>query len=206
MSDMSEQEQWEVVKAWWKENGRMIIIVVIVVTAATFAYKYWQSSQRQQSQTASILYDQVLNNVFSQTELTTLATRLTSDYPKTPYASDAALFEAKNAVNNGDFASAQKNLNWVMEHAKDGNIRQVARIRSARLLLEQKQFDKALTLLGTIENDTYMPAINLVMGDIYLAQGNKTLAKKAYLDAFNALPVTQPIRQYLQMQIDELSS
>jgi predicted negative regulator of RcsB-dependent stress response len=206
MTELDEHQQWEAIKAWWKENGRLIITVVVVVSIAIVGFKYWQSTQKTNAQQASILYDQLLNNAYSSNPsdatLAIIANKLQEDHARTPYASAAALFEAKAAAERGDLQAAQDKLIWVVDHSKDSNLRQIARLRLARVLLAENQPDQALEKLSKVDNETYIPAINLVKGDIFTLKNNKIEAEKAYKEALkgvSSLP-NQPMMQYLQMQ------
>jgi predicted negative regulator of RcsB-dependent stress response len=205
-----EHQQWEAIKDWWKENWRLVISTVIVVAIAMGGFRYWQNRQKADSEQASQLYEQLLKNVFSSnpsdTTLAILANRLQTDYSKTPYASNAALFQVKAAIEKGELDAAKEKLNWVIEHAKNSDLRQVARLRLARILLSQQEPDQAFGKLSKVEDAEYLPAINLVKGDIYLDKKNKEEAKAAYEEAAKAFLPVEPIGEYLQMQIDDLSN
>lgn len=209
MHELDEHQQWEAIKTWWKENWRLIISTVVVVSIVMVGFRYWQSTQRTESEQASLLYEQLLNNAFSSNPsditLATLANKLQENYSKTPYASNAALFQAKAAIDKGQLDVAKERLTWVIDHAKISDLRQIARLRLARILLAQKQSDQALDKLSEVEDESYLPAINLVKGDIYLDKNDKSEAKKAYQEAAKAFLPVEPIGQYLQMQIDDLS-
>jgi predicted negative regulator of RcsB-dependent stress response len=208
MQELNEHEQWEAIKSWWQENARMVITVVVIVSIATVGFRYWQSAQNDSKQQASILYDQLLNSVFttnaSEETMTSIAAELEKNFSKSPYASNAALFEAKAAIDKEDYPLAQEKLQWVIDNAKDSNMSQIARIRLARVLLAQNQAGKALDILSKVDNDIYLPIITMVKGDIYLTKDDKMAARTAYQDALNALPADQPIRQYLQIKSDQI--
>lgn len=202
----TDHEQWELIKAWWKANGKMIVTVVILAMAATYAYRYWQQHQQQQGERASVLYEQMLSSqtTNSTAVMTAIAGNLENNYSKTPYASLASLLEAKIAADNANLAVAEQKLNWVIDHSKSKSLKQIARIRAARVLLAQNRPEDALKLLAVSDDSGFLAEVNQVKGDIYLAQGDKLRAYEFYQAALNTIPQNQPIRGLLQMQLDQL--
>lgn len=207
ITHMNEHEQWEAIKEWWKSNGRTLIITVILVIAVSFGFRYWQQHQSQKAEQASVLYDQLLlvsSSVNSENLTKQIAAQLERDYTRTPYAGLAALIEAKMAIGKNDLPLARQKLQWSLEHASNKDLRQIARIRLARVFLALKQFDFALTTLEKIDMPAFMPLINQVKGDILLAQNKPSEALAAYTAALTQLSPAEPMRPYLQMQVDQL--
>ena len=67
--------------------------------------------------------------------------------PSSPYADQADLALARAAVDSRDFDEAAKRLRAVVDGSRDAELRQVARMRLARVLIEQAKHDEALALL-----------------------------------------------------------
>lgn len=203
----SDHEQWELIKAWWKANGKMIVAVVVVTVLATYCFRYWQQYREHRLEQASLLYEQLLTMQTQGGQPASsagIATDLQNNYPKTPYASLAALFDAKNAVASNNLPLAEQKLRWVIDHSSSSALRQIARIRAARVLLANGQAQQALKLLAVVDDAGFIPAVNYVMGDIYMAQGDKTKARHAYQAALDALPQSQPIRGLVQWDVEQL--
>ena len=57
---LSEQEQIEAIKKWWKENGTAIITGLVLGVAALSGWKYWQSRQQAIAENASTAYQEML--------------------------------------------------------------------------------------------------------------------------------------------------
>ncbi len=207
LTQMNEHEQWEAIKTWWKANAVMLISIVLLAVIISFGYRYWQQHQLQKQEQSSALFDQLLLvNLSLHSEPLTheLAARLEKDYTQTPYAGLAALLEAKMAVEKNDLGKAQEKLQWVISNGKSADLRQIARIRMARVLLALKQPAQALSSLEIIDDVAFLPAINQVRGDIFLVQGKKKDARSAYEAALKSLPPTLAITNYLQMQVNQL--
>ena len=56
MYDLQEQEQIDELKAWWKENGRLVILTVTAIIVAVAGVQAWRYYQQSQAQHAAELY------------------------------------------------------------------------------------------------------------------------------------------------------
>ena len=93
------------------------------------------------------------------------AKHLMQDDPKSSYAGLAALMQAKLAVKTGDLKLAQEQLQFVIKKSSNNTLRQLARIRLARVFLATKQPQEALNLLATVDDEAYKAEISEVSGD-----------------------------------------
>ncbi len=203
----TDEEQVELLRQWWRKHGRFTIIVIVAVIVMSFGWRYWQQREVAIAQRASAVYEQLQNSITTgnQSALESQAAYLISEYPRTPYAKNAALLLAQQAVNDGKFDQALAKFAWVIEKSKQPAIRQVARIRSARILLAQKKPQAAFKILTKVDDDAYQASIDRVRGDIYLSQGKKQQAREAYTKALALLSPTDVTRPLLQMKLDELA-
>lgn len=202
----SDQEQVEALKNWWKKNGKLTVAVVIIAIAVSFGWRYWQQYRIQRSEQASMLYEQMLNAFTTQQtpQAKQVIDTLKQDYKDTPYADIAALFAAKSAVEQNQLNDAMPQLQWVIKNGGSHDLRQLARLRAARILLAQKQPQQTLAMLDKVDDSAYMPAIDLVKGDAYVALGQNNNAKKSYQDVLSKLPATELIQPLVQMKLNQL--
>lgn len=203
---ITDKEQVEMIRKWWRENGKFTIISIIVVVVLSFGWRYWQNNQAQKAANASVIYEQMLthesNNQISQAELD--ATSLITNYAKTPYAALGAFISALNSINANNLDAAIQRYDWVMLNANSKDFIQIAKIRKARVLLALNKYDDAITTLSKVEADAYLPLIKELRGDILLAKGDKQGARSAYQNALNALRKDAPNRNFLQIKYDQL--
>lgn len=196
MSDhLEDEKQMEMMKVWWQENGTVLLFALFMIIGSHFGWQKWQSHKLKVSHAASVQYQQVLSGADTP-EL--------SDVRHSGYASLLAFQQAKKAVENHHLDDAKTQLIWVVNHADSPYLKQLARLRAARILLEQKHYDHATLILKKEENKTFLPIINQVRGDIALAQKQTDQAKVFYEQAYAAWPTNSPARVYLQMQLSEL--
>jgi outer membrane protein OmpA-like peptidoglycan-associated protein len=77
--------------------------------------------------------------------------QIIQDHPDSEYAALSGLVGAKSALTVDRAEDATDLLDWVIEHAALAQIRDVARVRSAQLLLDEGQRDPGLTLLANVD-------------------------------------------------------
>jgi predicted negative regulator of RcsB-dependent stress response len=205
--DYEEQEKLDTLKAWWNRYGA-IITIMLAVTVATFGgTKVWEYFQRQQAQQAADLYA-LLKQVQTSGDLmrvTDAAHLLTEGYPSSGYAPRAALIVAKASVDAGDLQRAKTHLQWVMENAKEPEMIDLARLRLATVLLNEKNYAAALQQLNTKHGSAFSGLYADLKGDILLASGKIEEARLAYEAAVGALSKSTNYFNIVQMKADALS-
>lgn len=207
MNTYTEAEQIELIKKWWKEYGVAIVMGIVIAIVLGFGWRYWQQRHEEKLAHASMRYEQLLTNIVNgnSTAAENQANRLMDRYPHTPYAELAGLQVARQEVYQGNLPAAERNLRWIMRRGGTPDLRQVARLRVARLLLAQNESDEALTLLQHVDDKSYTPAIDELRGDILAAQGKAAAARLAYQDAIKALPGLNIMQPLLEMKLNDLA-
>jgi len=200
----TEEQQIEAIKKWWKENSTMVVTGISIGVASIFGWQFYQTESVRHAEQASILYEQVLINSSNPSKINDqLATvnQLEAEFDDTPYASLSALIVAKQQLAAGQIEKAQQQYRWVIENAKQDELKYLAKIRLSRLLLTTTQLDEALTLL----NETYPESFNAMVlelkGDVLSIQGNKAEAKKSYV---KAMSLSNGTNRWLQLKIDDI--
>ncbi len=186
---VTDREQIEQIKSWWKNYGRGIAIAIIVGLIIGFGWRYWHQHKIRKAEQASSIYQSMMVAMARQksTLANQYAKQLIDQYASTPYASLGGLLWARSALDQSKFQLAFDKLQWVVKHSKMESVRQIARLRSARILLEQGKAKSALAMLQVVDDKTYQPLISMVEGDAYSTLGQKAKALKAYQSAKTAL-------------------
>jgi predicted negative regulator of RcsB-dependent stress response len=207
MSYHDEQESIESLKAWWARWGNLttwVAIAALVVAAGWNGWNYWQ---RRQAAEASVLYEQMQQAVASndKTKVARVAADMEDKFGGTAYAQMTALAAAKSLYAAGDLAGAKAQLQWTIDHAKDDEYKQVAKLRLATLLLDEKAYDAGLALLSGASSDGFKGLVADRRGDLLAAQGKTDDARAAYKLALDALPKDDSsARQLVQFKLDAL--
>jgi len=58
--DMTDREQIDMLKKWWKDYGQSIAIAIMVGLVLSFGWRYWRAHQQQQVEQASSLYQTMM--------------------------------------------------------------------------------------------------------------------------------------------------
>jgi predicted negative regulator of RcsB-dependent stress response len=204
--DLEEQEQLEAIKAWWRQYGNLIVSAVLAVAVGVAGWQGWRYYRYQQSTGASTLYGQleVAARENDAKRVRDIAAEIVDRYGSTPYGGLAALASAKAAFTTGDLAAAESQLRWAASHAKEQEHRDVARLRLAGVLLDEKKPDDALKALEEKPVDTYAPLYADMRGDILVAQGKKAEAAAQYRAALEKLEPSSAYRQVVEVKLDAL--
>jgi predicted negative regulator of RcsB-dependent stress response len=215
--DLEEQEQIDELKTWWKMHGNLVTAVVVAVAVVVVGWLGWNRWQGTQAAQASAIYGGVQVATVQQDakRARELTGELIDKYSGTSYAGLAALLSAKAQAEGGDAKSAQAQLAWATDNAKDEGVRDLARLRLAALLLDDKAYDEAMQRLAAEPAPSLAPRFNELRGDVLAAQGKLAEARAAYeaalakLDVFlkeggSEARVRVAYRDVLQVKLDAL--
>lgn len=203
---LTEEEQVEQLKRWWKQYGLSIIVGVALGLLIMYGWQAWQAHQTRHAKKASIAYGQLLAKVDegNADALIRQGKQIIKSYPETPYAAFASLFLASQAVSTSKLDEAESHLRWAIEHTHFTAIKQIARVRAARVLYAEGQADKALQMLDDVDDPNYAVLTNEVRGDILQGIGKSKEALVAYEKASAAGLESQMLRPLLDMKLNNL--
>jgi predicted negative regulator of RcsB-dependent stress response len=206
--DLEEQEQLDAVKAWWKAHGIKVVAGVTLFVVGVAGFRLWGAYQHKQLNEASAIF-QTLAREFSSGDaqrIRSVAGEIIDKYPRTIYAVDAALLAAKVNFDSGDLKSAKAQLQWVIDHARDTQSQDIARLRLAGILLDEKSYDEAVKLLDAKHDSAFDGLYSDLKGDVLATQGKTDEARKAYQAALEKMPDNSPARPLVQTKLDALES
>lgn len=210
MEPYSEHDDVEKLKNWWKSYGNSLIFGILLGVGILFGNKYWDQYKTDQSAAASDLYEELLVNINlnKAAEIKRAGGKIISDYKSTPYSGMAALLLARVSYQKNDIVSAQSQLQWAIDNATVEAVRHIARLRLARIMMEQKKTDEANRLVSSVNKQDmagYKMEYFEVLGDIYMLKGNANAAKQAYQNALASATKQDGYRQILSMKLDNAS-
>ena len=205
---MTEAEQLDAIKKWWKRYSNVVTVVLSLILLAVSGYKYWNWHQDKVNQQASNAYEHLMLAFSNQDNkgIRSYANQLLKDYDQTIYADAARLTLAKLYAVRDKYAQALEELNYVATHSKMGTMQQVAKIRMARLFLAEKEYDKALSKLSQVESSAYVPVVNELRGDIFAAMGDYQQAIASYKKAISQVQTQGMGNLFLEMKTNELAA
>ena len=203
--DLEEQEQLATLKAWWAKYGNLTTWVVIAGLAAYSGWNGWNYYQRNQAAQASVLFDELQTavNAKDNAKVARVAGDIESKFGRTAYASLGALSAAKSFFDANDLKSAKAQLEWVVAHGNDEH-KNIASIRLAGVLLDEKAYDAALKALAVAALPQFKSSVEDRKGDILAAQNKLEEARTAYKAALEAADKTNPGRQLIQLKLESI--
>ena len=208
--DLEEQEQIDSIKTWWKMYGNLVTGVILAGSLAVIGWQGWNWYQRSQSAQASAIYGVLEQAVVARDaqRVKAAAGELTEKFGGTSYAALGALIAARQSFEAGDLKTAKAQLSWAADKGKD-EIRDLARLRLASVLLDEKAYDEALKQLEAAHAAAFAARFLELKGDVLAASGRKPEARTAYKGALDKGEIREGRgggagRELLQQKLDNL--
>ncbi|NLC35827.1 MAG: tetratricopeptide repeat protein [Alcaligenaceae bacterium] len=206
--DLEEQEKLDALRAWWERHGTTVAVAVFVIVAAVVGWRGWQWYQGHQANQA-MGYFEALQAAATQdgddsvARIQAASATLRDKFSDSGYSSRGALVAAAALAEKGQLDAAREQLQWLAARGKEPALAALARLRLAGVLLEQQQYDQALTQLAQTPagfEGLYADR----RGDVLLAQGKIEEARAEWQRALNAFGL-DPIAQIVQLKIDAIA-
>ena len=203
----SEDQQIEALKKWWKENGTSLLLGLGIGIAALLGWREYLDYRTTHSAEASDIYLQVqqqaATNKLDEAHAKK-ANLLRSEYDNTPYAAMVSMVQAKNEYEHGDSESALMHLRWAADNSSEIDVQHIAKLRIARILLEQKKYDEVASILRAEHPPGFIAGYEELRGDMHVARGEIAQARAAYDKAINASEAGAS--QWLQLKRQDLGN
>ncbi len=209
--DLQEQEQLDQLKSFWKQYGHLITWTLTLALAGFAAWNGWNWWQREQGAKAGALYDE-LDRLAAAGDAAKVAQAfgdLKARFPRTLQAQQGALLAAKVQADGGQIDAALDTLAWLADNAREDELRTIARLRTAGLLLDQKKFDEAARQLDAAQQGKAREFDALIAdrrGDLLAAQGKRAEAIAAYQAAHKAMDAQLEYRNLIDAKLTALGA
>lgn len=210
----TEEEQVEAIKKWWEENGKSTVVSIVVVLAGWLGWNGYQDSVRATGEAASEVYEQLVVKATlpaqqqtdaEKAEMVALADQLASEFNGTLYSDFGQLFQAKFAIDAGDYAKAKTSLEALVAKKGEAPVHALAQVRLARVLIQLNELDQALALMQQAPIAGFDAQFAEVRGDVLFAQGKTAEARTAYQQASEAARQQGINTQLLERKINDLA-
>jgi len=205
--DLEEQEQVAELRAWWKQHGRLVTAVIVAAAIGFSGWQAWRIWQQNQAANAAGLYDTLARagEAGDAKALRDAAGTLIESYPRTLYATMGALTAARFYFDRNDPKSAKAQLQWVVDNTPSEEMRDLARLRLAAVLLDEKSYDEALKLLNAAHAPAFEAQYAALRGDVLVAKNQVADARAAYKLALEkAGKQDGAFRETVRMRLDAL--
>lgn len=204
--DMQEQEQVDALKAWWKDNSKWVFAAVIIAVVGFAAMQGWKRYQAQQNEEAGKLFGEVVKQSFSNDpkRINDAADALAERFSASVYAVRAQMMAAQSNLQAKDIARAKTQLRWVIDHSNEAGFQDMARLKLASVLLDEKAYDEAMKQLDATHPEAFTGLYADLKGDVLSAQGKNEEAIAAYQAALDKLDSKSMYRNLVQLKLDGL--
>ncbi len=202
----TEEQQVAAIRKWWDENKWSLIGGVVIGVGALWGGRVWLDNQQQYSETASAVYQMMLENISQgkNADAATQGAQLLGQFSDTAYASLAALMMAKTKLEEGDAAAASAHLRWALDNTESEAVRHEARLRLTKIMMEEGKYDDALNFISGVDAGVYESTYEQLKGDIYVAMGQPESARTAFMRALASASPGERGHELLQMKLDDL--
>jgi predicted negative regulator of RcsB-dependent stress response len=178
----SEKEQIEEMRAWWSEYGRYVIAGVVIAIGLLVGYNQYQSSKVAAQVAASELFESLAGHVYQGDldDAEVVADELASNYANTSYAAQSKLAMARLYMDKNRDQDAADVLKELVAMRGNKALKNVGRLRLARVLLYQDKAQEVIDLLADRDGVAFSGLYAEARGDAYTALGQIEEAGDAY--------------------------
>lgn len=209
---LSEKEQIDQMRSWWSEYGGYVIFGIAAGALLLFGINYYQNSKLEGQLEASALYESLTNHVvdgnLDQAEV--VAGELGTTFADTTYAAQAKLAIARLYMDKNRDQDAADALDALLQGSASEQLKQLARLRLARVLLYQDKPQEVVELLEGQDAPGFAASYGEVLGDAYHALGRIAEAEAAYqavlLDPLSQGTIDQQLVQWKSLDLPQIPS
>lgn len=209
MSDLTDEQQVERLKAWWQENGRSLMFIIGIGIVGAIGWLKWQDGQRVESESASVLYEAAMAAA-DRNDTIVLGQRLdelTEEYGESSYATLGVMRLAAILLANGEADEAKVQLEALLKAQKDSELAPLIAFRLARIELYLGNAEAAMTVLDGTRPGKFEPLFLEAKGDAYIVMGQDADARSAYQAAIDNPGQPQMIDVgYVDIKLAELAT
>lgn len=202
---LSEKEQIERIREWWRENGWYLVAGAALGAVALFGFNQYRNYTEARAEAAAALYLD-LQDVLEDDDHTAaeaLLVELREEHPNSPYTDQAGMLIAGLYLTTEPSRAANE-LRFVMENTEDRDLGLIARLRLARVLMYQNQHQEALRVLEVPNLGPFAAQYSEAKGDALYALGEVDAARAAYQEALIGPGAEWVNRSFVEMKLDSL--
>jgi predicted negative regulator of RcsB-dependent stress response len=206
---LTDQQQADIVRQWVRENGAFILGGLVLGLGGLFGWNQWQDYLETRAEQASEVYESIVVSIGMErtTKAEELLAELESAYGGSPYVDQARLVVAKSYLDRSEFDTGAHYLSRTVDESDSAQMRHVARLRLARVYIQQQRIDEALALVDKeVTSSAFTAAYHELRGDIYYLMDRFEEARLEYGMALGRRQQPPVIdRIFVQAKLDDLA-
>lgn len=199
-----DEEQIEQLRRFWDRYGVPILASVALVVAGAVGWRWYEAHTRAQAEQAAASYQRIVGATdFADARAQVEALR--AEHGGSDYVVLADFHLAGLAVGAQDLAGAAAALRDALERADHPADEHLARLRLARVLLDQGDIDGAADLIDGVSDAAFAADYAELRGDIAHARGDTDGARAAWREALAAAG-DDARANLIKLKLDDLGS
>ena len=207
---LTDRQQADIVRKWIRENGAYMFGGLVLGLGGLFGWNQWQDYRTVQAEQASELYEEIVVAIRNdrKTRADALILDLENDFDRSPYLDQARLMMAKFYLDRSEFDLAVSSLVQLVSDSKSVEMKHIARLRLARIRLQQQKPDEALKILEETDSGSAFSArYHDLRGDVYYALNRTDDARREFAAALRSVQQPPVIdRVYVRAKLDDLGA
>ena len=182
LEEYDDYEQEQIIKDWLRQNWFTIFAGIVLGIGGLWGYAKWQNAQVAQSQEAPTVYQQLVSVIESQTpaDAADVLRRYDEQFGVNYYAMKAHMALADRWLADGQVKKAIEEYQTVLGAGMDKPVAEMVRLRLARLLVTDGQYEAAREQLSMVQSSSYETVVEEIKGDIFVAESTPEKAHDAY--------------------------
>ncbi len=194
-------------RAWWSENGRYVVAGVVLAASLLVGISQYRSGKLEAQIEASALYESLAEHVEDGDldDAEAVADDLATNYANTTYVAQSKLAMARLYMDKNRDQDAADVLNEMLALSRDDELKNIGRVRLARILLYQDRAQAVVDLLSNQNIPAFASIYDEILGDAYTLLGRVEDAGDAYRSALADTTQTATVSHGLiQMKLVDL--
>jgi predicted negative regulator of RcsB-dependent stress response len=204
---LTDDDRVMIIRKWWDANGTTLIVTVLLAIAAVVGWRWYNDHVESRELAASAEYQSYLEarqRGAKPDEVAPILAKLEKEFPSSSYRAFALFYQSYDAVVGDDLPKATEYLETVIKDVADSHLRDIARLRLARLQVQTTNYDGALATLRAVGGEGFRSYVAELKGDILIAQHKPDEAREAYQAAKAAADPNDP-QPVLDMKLVDLA-
>ena len=204
---LTDQQQAARVRVWLREYVPAAVAALAVGIGGYFGYIQWQDYKERQAAEGSDLYEELIEALESNDRDSAgeLHQRLLTDFEGSGYADHARLLMAKEYIDTTQPSLAAEELEGLVATTKDEDLRQLARLRLARVYLYLDRPEDGLEVLqAEVNSPAWVQLTEDLRGDLLQTLGRIDEARVAYQAALDR--TGQVDAGWIRLKLDNLGA
>ena len=201
----SGDESLEMLSEWWHDYGKYLIAGVVLSILVIGGWKGWGYYTENQAIEAAAHYQEMLDYMALEDmqSATQALNTLRDKYSGTTYSVFASFAMAKFKIEQELLKEATADLRWITEHSKYDELKSLAWVRLARILLELGQREEAYEIVLSYSFPRGVEELaSEVHGDYLVGEGNYRKAQEAYQRAISTSMIDD--YNFIMMKVEEI--